>query len=82
MRFWKILLEPSRGMGDDGFHRTGFGKQVTRAGNDLDCVGRLQAAGGIFIQLDYADVGTADDEQRRRADQGQGVIGKIGAPAA
>ena len=55
---------------------------MARAGNDFQRFRSSQSRQRLLVELDDAEIGAADDQQRRRAHCVERVSGEIGAAAA
>ncbi len=77
-----MALEPLDRLGDHGFERAAFGKQVAGAGDDLQRLLSAQPGNCLPIELDDGAIGAADDQQGRDAEVVERAAGEIRPAAA
>jgi len=73
-----MALEPARRVVDHSFKRARFWEQVRRARNDCHSLRLLQSRQCLLVELDHTGIGTADNQEGRRADLVEGSAGHIG----
>jgi len=78
----QVTREPARGMRDHRFHGSRLGKQMARARYDLQRRFRAQPRHRLFVELDDAEIRSADDQQRGGTDRFKRIPRQIGTPAA
>jgi len=57
-------------------------EQVRGTGHDLEPPLASQVAQGTLVEREHLGIVAADDEQRRRLDEGEHALRHVGAPAA
>ena len=67
---------------DHRLERAGLGKQMARSRNDLQRLGSSQPRQRLLIELDDAEIGAADDQQRRRLHCVERISSEVRAPTA
>jgi hypothetical protein len=69
-------------MVDHGLQRSGLGKKMARAWNDLQSFRPSHPRQYLLVEFDDAKIGASDDEKSRRPDPIEGAISKIGTATA
>ena len=73
----EVLDEPVARQLRHPLQRTRFLEQVRRPRDDADRRNVTHAPSRVLVQLDHDVVAPTDDQQRRRADQGEGVAREV-----
>jgi len=78
----KMTFKPVGGELYHGFQGTGFWKEMSCAGNDVEGLFAFQTLQGPLVQFNHAEIRASHDKKCRSPDMGQGVACEIRTAAA